>query len=46
MSNVTLLPHVGTENRDSRRRMEVLALTNLKEYIKTGKGVTPVPECV
>ena len=45
MPHITLLPHVGTENRDARRKMEVLALTNLWDYIVTGKGLTPVPEC-
>lgn len=45
MPHVTLLPHVGTENCDARRKMEVLALTNLRDYVVTGKGATPVPEC-
>lgn len=35
---VTLLPHMGTENQDSQRKMEVRALTNLKDYLTTGKG--------
>jgi lactate dehydrogenase-like 2-hydroxyacid dehydrogenase len=45
MPHVTLLPHVGTENRDARRKMEVLALANLRDYIESGRGATPVPEC-
>ena len=45
MPHITLLPHIGTENRDARRKMEVLALTNLRDYLVTGKGLTPVPEC-
>lgn len=45
MPNVTLLPHVGTENQDARRKMEVLALTNLRDYIVKGVGPNLVPEC-
>jgi glyoxylate reductase len=46
MPQVTLLPHVGTENQDARRKMEVLALTNLRDFIVKGMGPTPVPECI
>jgi len=46
MPHVTLLPHVGTENRDARRKMEALALTNLRDYIVSGQGGNPVPECL
>lgn len=35
---VTLLPHMGTENQDSQRKMEVRALTNLRDFLKTGQG--------
>jgi len=35
---VTLLPHVGTENQDTQRKMEVRALTNLKDFLTTGMG--------
>ena len=45
MPQVTLLPHMGTENQDSRRKMEVVALNNLRDYITTGKGRTVVAEC-
>ena len=45
MPQVTLLPHVGTENRDARKKMEVLALTNLRDFIVKGGGPTPVPGC-
>jgi lactate dehydrogenase-like 2-hydroxyacid dehydrogenase len=45
MPNVTLLPHVGTENQDARRKMEVLALSNLRDYIVKGVGPNLVPEC-
>lgn len=45
MPNVTLLPHASTENRDCRKQMEMLALTNLRDYLVKGVGPTPVPEC-
>ncbi|KAK2463151.1 hypothetical protein APHAL10511_004806 [Amanita phalloides] len=35
---VTLLPHMGTENQDSQRRMEVRALQNLRDFLMTGMG--------
>ena len=35
---VTLLPHMGTENQDSQRKMEVRALSNLKDFLTTGRG--------
>ncbi|KAH8828208.1 hypothetical protein DL96DRAFT_1602213 [Flagelloscypha sp. PMI_526] len=41
---VCLLPHVGTENRDSRLRMEVRAFNNLKDYITKGMGKDLVKE--
>ncbi|KAF8070768.1 D-isomer specific 2-hydroxyacid dehydrogenase [Lyophyllum atratum] len=36
--NITLLPHMGTENQDSQRKMEVRALQNLRDYFTTGMG--------
>ena len=45
LPQITLLPHVGTENRDARRKMEVLALENLRDYLVSGRGLTPVAEC-
>lgn len=41
---VTLLPHMGTENQDSQRKMEVRALTNLKDFLTKGRGQDVVPE--
>ncbi|KAG6855987.1 hypothetical protein H0H87_008667 [Tephrocybe sp. NHM501043] len=35
---ITLLPHMGTENQDSQRKMEVRALQNLRDYFITGMG--------
>ncbi|KAF9228385.1 hypothetical protein BS17DRAFT_773627 [Gyrodon lividus] len=39
-----LLPHMGTENQDSQRHMEVRALTNLRDFLREGKGKDLVPE--
>ena len=39
-----LLPHMGTENQDSQCRMEVRALTNLRDFLLEGKGKDMVPE--
>jgi lactate dehydrogenase-like 2-hydroxyacid dehydrogenase len=36
--NVTLLPHMGTETRDTQKVMEVRALTNLRDFLTTGMG--------
>lgn len=41
---LTLLPHMGTENQDSQRKMEVRALTNLRDYLTKGKGSDLIPE--
>jgi len=35
---VTLLPHMGTENQDTQRKMEVRALTNLRDFLTIGYG--------
>ncbi|KAI0258864.1 hypothetical protein BC834DRAFT_926410 [Gloeopeniophorella convolvens] len=42
--NATLLPHMGTETRDSQRKMEVRALTNARDYLTKGRGSDIVPE--
>jgi lactate dehydrogenase-like 2-hydroxyacid dehydrogenase len=36
--NVTLLPHMGTETKDTQKVMEVRALTNLRDFLTTGMG--------
>ncbi|KAG7091028.1 hypothetical protein E1B28_010089 [Marasmius oreades] len=41
---ITLLPHMGTENQDSQRKMEVRALTNLRDFLTTGRGWDIVTE--
>lgn len=40
----TLLPHMGTETEESQRKMEVRALTNLRDYLTKGTGKDVVPE--
>lgn len=35
---VTLLPHMGTENQDTQKKMEVRALTNLRDFLVDGQG--------
>lgn len=42
--NVTLLPHMGTLTSDTERKMEVRTLTNIRDYLVTGKGIDIVPE--
>ncbi|THH20207.1 hypothetical protein EUX98_g8624 [Antrodiella citrinella] len=42
--NATLLPHMGTETCDSQKKMEVRALSNLKDYLQKGSGNDVVPE--
>jgi len=39
-----LLPHLGTDTQDSQRRMEVRALTNLRDFLRDGRGKDLVPE--
>ncbi|KAH7883187.1 D-isomer specific 2-hydroxyacid dehydrogenase [Phlebopus sp. FC_14] len=39
-----LLPHMGTENQDSQRKMEVRALTNLWDFLRDGAGKDLIPE--
>ncbi len=42
--NATLLPHMGTETSDTQKKMEVRALTNIRDYLVKGKGIDVVPE--
>ena len=42
--NATLLPHMGTETCDSQKKMEIRALTNLRDYLTVGKGLDIIPE--
>jgi lactate dehydrogenase-like 2-hydroxyacid dehydrogenase len=41
---LALLPHMGTENQDTQRAMEVRALTNLHDYLTKGRGTDIIPE--
>ncbi|KAI0783053.1 D-isomer specific 2-hydroxyacid dehydrogenase [Abortiporus biennis] len=43
-NNVILLPHMGTETRDSQKKMEIRALANLRDYLVKGIGSDVVPE--
>ena len=45
MSNVVLLPHVGSGTHETRAAMGDLVVDNLIDHLKTGKVRTPVPEC-
>ncbi|KAJ3833920.1 hypothetical protein EV361DRAFT_890973 [Lentinula raphanica] len=42
--HVTLLPHMGTETQDTQHKMEVRALKNIQDYLKTGSGKDIIPE--
>lgn len=42
--NVTLLPHMGTETKDTQKVMEVRALTNLRDFLTMGMGEDLVME--
>lgn len=42
--NVTLLPHMGTETRDSQKKMEMRALENLRDFLVEGSGKDLLPE--
>lgn len=42
--NVTLLPHMGTETKDSQKKMELRALGNLRDFLVDGAGKDLVVE--
>ncbi|KAK0486152.1 D-isomer specific 2-hydroxyacid dehydrogenase [Armillaria novae-zelandiae] len=42
--NITLLPHMGTDTRDTQWKMEVRALTNIRDYLVHGMGKDLIPE--
>lgn len=44
MDNVTLLPHMGTETRDTQRKMELLVLDNIASFVKGDGLLTQVAE--
>jgi lactate dehydrogenase-like 2-hydroxyacid dehydrogenase len=39
-----LLPHMGTETKNTQKVMEVRALTNLRDFLITGMGQNLVRE--
>ncbi len=45
MSNVVLLPHVGSATNETRAAMGDLAVENLVQFQKAGTVLTAVPEC-
>jgi len=42
--NITLLPHMGTETKDTQKKMEIRALGNLKDFVVHGSCKDIVPE--
>jgi len=42
--NVTLLPHMGTETKDSQKKMELRALGNIRDFLVHGSGKDLIPE--
>lgn len=45
MSNVVLLPHVGSATVETRMAMGDLVCRNLECWLEKGRVVSPVPEC-
>lgn len=46
MPNVVLTPHIGSATVETRDTMAQLAVDNLKQHIKDGTVISPVPECL
>ena len=45
LSNVVLLPHVGSATHETRAAMGALTVDNLLQYFEQGTVISPVPEC-
>lgn len=45
MSNVVLLPHVGSATHETRAAMGTLVVDNVISHLETGRVLTSVPEC-
>ena len=45
MPNVVLTPHIGSATIETRDAMAQLAVDNIKQHIKDGTVISPVPEC-
>lgn len=45
LSNVVLLPHVGSATHETRAAMGALTVDNLLQHLENGTVISPVPEC-
>ncbi len=45
LSNVVLLPHVGSATHETRAAMGALTVDNLLQHFEQGTVISPVPEC-
>ncbi|MEM9575380.1 MAG: 2-hydroxyacid dehydrogenase [Pseudomonadota bacterium] len=45
LSNVVLLPHVGSATVETRAAMGALTVDNILHHLKDGTVISPVPEC-
>ena len=45
LSDVVLLPHVGSATHETRAAMGALTVDNLLHHFKNGTVISPVPEC-
>ena len=45
LSNVVLLPHVGSATHEPRAAMGALTVDNLLQHFEQGTVISPVPEC-
>lgn len=45
LSNVVLLPHVGSATIETRAAMGALTVDNLLQHLNSGTVISPVPEC-
>ena len=45
LSNVVLLPHVGSATHETRAVMGALTVDNLLQHFEQGTVISPVPEC-
>ena len=45
LTNVVLLPHVGSATKETRAAMGNLTVDNILQHLKDGTVISPVPEC-
>jgi lactate dehydrogenase-like 2-hydroxyacid dehydrogenase len=45
LSNVALLPHVGSATVETRAAMGNLTVDNILNHLASGSVISPVPEC-